>query len=251
MLALLSASQPAQSQTADPEGPTRSGLNDSLSTAVAAGQLPFSSALLILGWIDSGNANDVDFYEFDVTSLGTLVYLDVDLTDDLLNEDDLDDGLDTALWIFDSAGRLIAQNDDADFFGLEIDNDATDPGSDALADRDSFIGGLSLSPGTYFAAVSWYGKDAHAASQTGLTLAALGHSGNQVSGASPNSSFASAMCRNPSAPAAQCTGRYILNVRTSFVPEPKFSTAVSIGMLALCLMAGRGMRTAPRGQALC
>ncbi|HUO84458.1 MAG TPA: DVUA0089 family protein [Thermoanaerobaculia bacterium] len=150
---------------------------------------------------------------------------------------DDDVGLDPEVWIFDSTGTLIAQNDDSDFFEIgPPDNAGTDPGSDPWADHDSFIGELVLPAGTYYAVVTYYDNDASAESQGGYTTTPLSISGDAVSGVTPDATFDNdATCSDPGDPEEQCTGGYQLLIRDQFlfVPPP----IPAVGGFGLLLMA--------------
>lgn len=127
------------------------------------------------------------------------------------------EGLDPALWIFNSTGLLLASNDDSDFFGIGASNAGTDPGSDPFADQDPFIGELVLTPGMYFAAVAFFINEASAVSQGSAVGTFLSVSGFSWSGVTPDSSFdLDANCDDPSDPKEQCTGQYRLQIRTTF-----------------------------------
>ena len=230
LLAILvaAATNPASAfDLLDSEGRSTSGVNDTLASAEIVGAIGPGDRRRVRGWIDDSNASDVDFYRFDVSGGVSEVFLEVDFADDAFQLENLGEGLDTGLWVFDDEGRLIARNDDATFFGPGIDNEETDPGSDAFGQADAFVGGLPLADGTYYAAVSWFGHHASAESQPGLLFAALVPSGESVVAATPDWTFALRPCSNPSG--FQCTGGYALDLRTTFVPEPSSTHALLVG----------------------
>ncbi|NIT94464.1 MAG: hypothetical protein GWM91_02930, partial [Actinobacteria bacterium] len=102
---------------ADLEGDASSGQNDASGTAQLLGDLEPGTSLTSLGWIDQNNVNDVDFWQFTLTDAAG-VHFDVDFAEDVRTDDDDDVGLDPELWVFDADGRLIANNDDSDFFEI-------------------------------------------------------------------------------------------------------------------------------------
>jgi hypothetical protein len=235
--AALHAVNPSWVGMVDREGFNASGDNDSTTNAQDFGSVAGGSRLTISGWVDIGNPNDVDFYRFSVSPLSLELFFDIDFAEDLAQTGDNDLGLDTSLWIFDDSGVLIAWNDDSDFFEVGQDNTGSDPGSDGFADHDSFIGGLSLSNGTYFAAVSYFGNDANALFGSQINFAELSYSGDAIIGAEADSSFGNqAGCVGdlpPSDPAASCSGQYQLEIRTRFseVPEPASWALIGLGLL--------------------
>ncbi len=220
----------------DPEGEAGFGMNDSVASATETGIGPATMPAVIFGSISKADINDVDFYRLVINAASGPVFFDIDLSDDPGASEDLDAGLDAALWIFDGAGRLVSFNDDSDFFGLEIDNEGSDPGSDDVADRDPFVGSLPLLPGEYFVAVAWFGKHPIAMSQSGLTFSSLVPSGIGVMGALSESTFESASCGEV---AESCAGNYRLEIRETFVPEPNFAFALPLGILMLAILARR------------
>lgn len=121
----------AQATFIDAEGVAGQGLNDNIANAM-----------------DVGSINGNGFF------------FDIDFAEDIGANSNDDEGLDTEIGIFNSLGVLIANNDDNDFFETGIDNAGTDPGSDAFADRDSFIGELFLNSGGYYIAVSYFNNNA-------------------------------------------------------------------------------------------
>lgn len=230
----------------DREGQDTSGLNDTAATAQNLGIVSNANPLTVLGWVDVNNPNDVDFYQFSVSDPSLTLFFDIDFADDVAQTDDNDLGLDTALWLFDAAGALIAWNDDSDFFEIGTANQGTDPGSDRFGDHDSFIGGLSLLNGTYFVAVPYFGNDASALFQSGIVFTSLSPSGDAIAGATPDTSFENNItvrdCPDPADPAEGCTGPYQLQIRTLFnstsddsiqIPEPASFALVSVGLLGM------------------
>lgn len=120
-----------------------SGLNDGVLEAEDLGALAPGDALRAEGFVSALDANDVDFYRFEVTGAPLVpVHLDVDYAAPAGS------GLDAMLWVFDASGTLIAASDD----GL------LDPGSEP-GGIDPFIGALELVPGTYHAAVSSWANE--------------------------------------------------------------------------------------------
>jgi len=188
-LMVLAGTGMAFGMSFDVEGPSSSGANDTTATAQDIGT--------ILGG-----------------PLG--LFFDIDFAEDIGATSDDDEGLDSALWIFNSAGLLLASDDDSDFFAIGGLNADTDPGSDPFADHDPFIGELVLSPGMYFAAVSFYKNDANAESQGSATSTSLSVSGVSWSGVTPDTSFDLAGDCDRSEPDDQCIGQYRLQIRTTF-----------------------------------
>jgi hypothetical protein len=208
----------------DSEGASTSGLNDTALSAQSLGTLPpeQNGALTTIGWIDVNNVNDVDFWQFSVPEAAG-VHFDIDFAEDVRTGGDFDQGLDPELWIFDSSGRVIANNDDADFFEIGGFNAGTDPGSDPFGDHDPFIGELLLDPGVYTVAVAYWANNANAISQGGLSFTSLSESGDSISGATPDATFAlDRACDDPVF--EQCVGAYQLQVRTFFEPMPFIDT---------------------------
>ncbi|MFQ5473979.1 MAG: hypothetical protein ACE5FA_14005, partial [Dehalococcoidia bacterium] len=76
--------------------------------------------------MSSENPQDVDFYRFEVLNAGFPAYLDIDFADDAGSTGDDDLGVDAALSVFAADGRIIAFNDDNDFFELGFANAGTD-----------------------------------------------------------------------------------------------------------------------------
>ena len=119
------------------EAPDESFANG-IGSALDLGSLPDGGALNVGGYISTDHPNDVDFFKFTIEEDGTYFF-------------DIDGGIggdgsvDTFLSIFDDTSTLIA-----------VDNDTSpvDPGSSS--EMDSFIGGLFLEAGMYFAAVSQF-----------------------------------------------------------------------------------------------
>lgn len=113
---------------------------------------PFSHATVS----GRGGGSDVDLYSF--TTLGGRAYFDID--NDLFT-------FDTILSLFDSAGTLIAFDDDSfgppPLFG-------NDPGSASFL--DSFLGVIDLTAGTYYLAVTQFSNFA-STSFVGLTYTDL------------------------------------------------------------------------------
>lgn len=182
---------PSWAVTMDLEGTSSSGLNDTDTTAQD------------IGTIAAGGPVGLFF--------------DIDFAEDIGATADDDVGLDPELWIFNSTGTLIASNDDSDFFSIGLANAGTDPGSDPFADHDPFIGELVLTPGMYFAAVSFYQNNANAEDQNGATDTDLSLSGGSWAGLLPDTSFENnVICSDLSDPSEQCTGPYRLQIRTAF-----------------------------------
>lgn len=234
----------------DIEGSNTSGYdgsspgNDTTITAQNLGTVSDVNPLTVFGWIDNNNANDVDFYQFSVTAPSLTLFFDIDFAyawDQVNYPGDNNLGLDAALWIFNTAEELIAWNDDSDFFITGAGNGGTDPGSDQYGYHDSFIGGLSLANGSYFAAVSYFGNAPNAWFQSGLNYTQLANSGEAISGATPDTSFENLVdsCFDITDPLYNCTGQYQLQIRTSFnpipepVPEPAFFTLAGAGLLSM------------------
>ena len=220
----------------DIEGSNTSGGNDTLGSAQDMGIVSNVNPLTVFGWVDINNQNDVDFYQFTVTDSSLSLFFDIDFAEDLAQTDDNDLYLDTALWIFNAMGELIAWNDDNYHFKTGAANEGTDPGSDGFGDHDSFIGGLSLENGNYFAAVSYFKNSANGWFQNGLTITPLTYSGDAISGTTPDTSFSNYdVCSDPTEPANQCIGQYQLQIRTSFnpIPEPDFFPLVGVGLLSM------------------
>ena len=226
----------------DSEDFNTSGVNDTVATAQDLGAVSGVNPLTAFGWVDINNANDVDFFRFTVADPSLTLFFDIDFAEDLDQTGDNDLGLDTALWIFNAAEQLIAWNDDSVFFKIGADNEGTDPGSDLFADHDAFIGGLSLTNGSYFAAVSYAGNIPDAWYQPGLTFTQLAYSGDAISGAIPDTIFpAFDPCFDLNDPAYQCTGQYQLQIRTNFdstseqIPEPALFPLVGAGLMGFFL----------------
>jgi hypothetical protein len=229
----------------DSESASSSGLNDSMLSAQSMGVLPTENGTLTtLGWIDENNVNDVDFWEFSVSET-TGVHFDIDFAEDIRSGGDFDEGLDPELWVFDSSGRMIANNDDSDFFEIGGFNAGNDPGSDAFGDHDPFIGELTLDPGLYTVAVAYWANNANAISQPGLIFTSLSESGDSISGATPDATFAlDRACDDPVF--EQCVGAYQLQVRTFFLPEPGVVAGQLFAGITLALLAGARRRASAR-----
>lgn len=238
--ALQVATAASAGMITDSEGSNTSGINDATMTAQFAGSVSAANPLTIFGWVASNNKNDVDFYEFSVSAASQELFFDIDFAEDLAQTGDDDRGLDTALYVFDSTGTLIAVNDDSDFFQIGAANAGTDPGSDRFADHDSFIGGLTLANGTYYAALAFYGNEANALYQA-ISYLPLSISGDEIAGATADDSFVGALeCvddLDQDDPAGRCTGQYQLQIRTTFndVPEPYSLALAGIGLVGICL----------------
>jgi hypothetical protein len=229
---------------ADTEGASTSGVNDTALSAQSLGVLPAGEdgTLSTIGWIDENNVNDVDFWEFTLSDAAG-VYVDIDFAEDIRTGGDFDEGLDPELWVFDSSGRMIANNDDSDFFEIGGFNAGTDPGSDLFGDHDPFLGELVLDPGLYTVAVAYWANNANAISQGGLSFSSLSESGDSISGASPDATFAlDRACDDPIF--EQCVGAYQLQVRTLFLPEPGALVAQLFAGITLGLLAGARRRRA-------
>jgi hypothetical protein len=228
----------------DSEGASSSGLNDSALSAQSMGVLQMENGTLTtIGWIDENNVNDVDFWEFSVPETAG-VHFDIDFAEDIRSGGDFDEGLDPELWVFDSSGRMIANNDDSDFFEIGGFNAGSDPGSDPFGDHDPCVGELTLDPGTYTVAVAYWANNAKAISQPGLSFTSLSQSGDSISGATPDATFAlDRACDDPVF--EQCVGTYQLQVRTFFLPEPGALAGQLCAGITLALLAGaRGRRAA-------
>lgn len=244
-VALLIGQTATAATSLDIEGADGSGLNDTTATAQTLGVLPIATdSLTVEGFIDSDNPNDVDFYAFTVAGGPVGVFFDIDFAEDIGATDDDDFGLDAALAVFDSAGTLVALNDDSDFFEIGADDNAgDDPGSDPFADHDPFLGELLLDDGGYFVAVHFFGNVPKALNeQDAIDFVSLSQSGERVTDALPDAGFAlDADCDDPSDPFNQCVGAYRLDVRTQFeevavVPEP--ASALFAGAILFITVAG-------------
>lgn len=178
------------------EGRTSSGEDDSQATAQSLGSISGTVSganVTVFGWIDATNPQDHDFYNFtlDVT---TTLYFDIDYANDVNGTDDYDTGLDSMLAVYDASGTLRAYNDDYSY---------DDPGSAPYGYYDPFIGGLSLSAGTYTAVVTSYGNrpdNVYDESYNSLSI-----NGYEVIGASPGVSIDDGD--------GWTTGQYLLQVR--------------------------------------
>ncbi len=232
---------------ADSEGAATSGLNDTAASAQSLGVLPAggNATLTTIGWIDENNVNDVDFWQFSVAD-AVGVHFDIDFAEDIRTGGDFDQGLDPELWVFDSSGRMIANNDDSDFFEIGAFNAGTDPGSDVFGDHDPCVGELELEPGLYTVAVAYWANNANAISQGGLSFASLSESGDSISGATPDATFAlDRACDDPIV--EQCIGAYQLQVRTFFLPEPAaFAGQLGAGLALAMLVRVRRARMSTR-----
>jgi hypothetical protein len=161
-----------------------------------------------------GGGNDVDFYSF-TTGAGSALF-DIDGTAS---------GFDSLLSLFNSAGTLIAQDDDSS---------PADLGSAAAS--DSFLGTIVLSTGTYYIGVSTY--------QNFPTGAALypdqkfvRPDGNSTGGIVATSTGGDTYWYgNTSAGTGKA---YTLNISLSAVPEPGMLALVISGMLGLLAYAWR------------
>jgi len=119
----------------------------------------------------TGGGNDVDYYQFSFCNEDTSFIADMDNTPFTF---------DTILSLFDSDGTLIAFDDDTS---------PVDAGSASVL--DSFIGQITLPPGTYFVAVSQFANFPNA-DNTCSSSTALDIGGQEVSGCTfGDSSFAS------------------------------------------------------------
>jgi hypothetical protein len=172
----------------DIEGENTSGGNDTAATSQGIGTLTPNGALTVMGWVDSNNTNDVDFYSFSLN--GSLdVYVDIDFANDFGSTEDVDSGLDAWLAVFNEQDQLIAYNDDSDAFDFLVH----DPGSLPFGDWDPFIGVLPLGSGTYYATVSSYFNAPNAVlnktGDPGSGVTQLSVSGLSVSGAQPDSTY--------------------------------------------------------------
>jgi len=153
----------------------------------------------ILGTGDSGSL-DVDFYSF--TTPGGGAMFDID---------DTPFSFDTILSLFNSAGTLIAYDDDSS---------PTDAGT--ANSLDSFLGTITLSPGTYYLAVSQFSNFATqftAGTQTSLTRPDGFFGGSAVTGALiGDSSFR--FGSGPDGTAPYTLHVSLQNVSSGEVPEP-------------------------------
>jgi len=189
------------------------GINDTPDTAIDFGQ--FDEPLLAMGAISAVEHDDVDFYRFTLQESATL-HFDIDFADDV-SSDGTDSGLDAYLSVFDASRALIAYNDDSELSPL-------DPGSAPYGDYDPYIGGLSLGPGTYFAAVSAYGNSPLAVANA-LTEP-LPLSGELV--VEPGVPGAGFTSRGP-----ESFGAYQLAITTQAVPVPGSLLLLGAGLLGL------------------
>ncbi len=199
-----------------------------------------NSEILINGWVDDGNRDDLDFYQFNVEAPETTVFLDVDFANDFNQVADDDVGLDSKMWVFDASGTLLAFNDDNDFFVLPPGNAGTDPGSDPFGDLDPFIGSLALGPGSYAVVVGWWGKFAN--EELGASTTPLSDSGVAVNGALVDTTFTLADATGPCQDIT-CFGAYTLGIRTTLAaPEPGHAAGAGAALLALGATALRRRR---------
>ena len=81
--------------------------------------------------------------------------------------------------------------------------------------------------------MTWFAKDADALAQSGISLSSLGTSGNEVTGAVADATFEATSCADRLNPSSQCTGCYLLDIRTRFVPGPATALTLSLGTLIL------------------
>lgn len=216
--------------TYDIEGENSSGANDSKSTAQNIGTLSGSGALTVQGWVDADNSDDVDFYSFSVTSS-----LDLFFDIDGASTGDYNTGLDAILSIFNGSDQLIAYSDDH----WKPDPGSTPVYEPAIGDwlyTDSFIGALTLAPGTYCAVVSSFASYPNAVGQWGTgnySETWLSENGWQVSGATPDATVF---------PDGDTSGAYQLQIRQTMddqpvgeapVPEPSTVLLFGIGTVAV------------------
>ncbi len=217
---------------------TQSGNNDTRETAQALGTLSSSAEFIIDGWVPSNNFDDVDFYSFTIGQSRTL-YFDIDFASNYTGEGSFGN-LDALLAVFSTSGTLLAFNDDSAVWNTETGHD---PGSiPHEGNLDPLIGPLSLSAGTYYAAVSAFGNFPVVHNQA--TYRALGVSGSRsLTVEADNSNY---NLRN----AAGTYGGYQLRISETYdanqpvttpgpVPEPGTLALVGIGLLGL---AGMGRR---------
>ena len=200
------------------------GDNDNYETAQPVGNV-FEQDRGVISIAGSLSASsDVDWYEFELTTTGTQqipgspssggyssVIFDVDYADGLGRPN-------TSMWLFDSAGLLVAFNRDgqikddvpAPFSG----DDLTDLSRGSAGTLDPFIGPISLPQGTYYMAISSSARMpdvlAAAASRTGgnqgglrlepidsLTRAAEDHLGDEINGLTGDESTTNEPVTNP------------------------------------------------------
>lgn len=160
-----------------------------------------SSTATIQGFM---GGNDVDFYSFDNTFAGSLLYLDVDNNPATF---------DSFIAVFDSTGTLLGWGDDTN---------PIDPGS--ASSIDALMGPLLLSQlGKYYIAISEFPNYASAALLFNETALALG--GFSVTGATPGLSTFDLDGSQPS----NSVG-YTLNA-TLVTPEP-----ATLGLMGMALL---------------
>ena len=192
--------------------------NETFATAQDLGAITGNAAtsLTVAGSI--GSVVDIDFYEFTVTQAGTF-YLDIDGAAFTL---------DTQLSLFNSAGQLIAFDDDS----------PVDPGSAGnvlLNTLDSFIGGIFLEADTYRVAVT---PNATSPSSLPFPLPANGLSlgGHSFEGLAPDTTFLSA---------GGTAGDYQLQIRTTLDDKPPAWDSIGDVSLQDASFGAAGMPTAP------
>lgn len=162
-------------------------------------------------------SNDVDFYSF---FLLTSANVNIDIDNNPFT-------FDTVLSLFNSSGTLIAYDDDTS---------SGDAGSES--GLDSFLGTLTLAPGTYYIAISKFANFPTASS--GASLSSLVRpdglfGGNAVANATAgNSSFGSSVSETAAGGAAY---NLYVSVGDATVPEP--STLSMLGLAGIVALGAR------------
>jgi hypothetical protein len=213
--------------------------NNTLGTAEAIPSTRFTPPVLTTifdppGWATatiqgSGGESDVDFYSFTTGGGGALFDIDNDPFT-----------FDTLLSLFDSTGTLI---------GIGDDSSPEDPGT--AVSLDSFLGEITLDPGTYYVAVSLFANLPLGATASGVTFTPLirpdgGDGGLAVMGAPPgNSSFPAS---GPDGPAPYTLHISLENVAGgSVIPEP--TSLVVWSLLGMITVGAATQRTRNSQQA--